>query len=169
VDDMIRYLDAIVEPTIQDFEDHPTSVRHAFLACVATFHAVDYLAYPKKRPGQLRQKFQEQSKDFKIVDRVAHAFKHVITGDRNKPDLAVGQVIPRPPAFSDAMVLDVSYLDDLKGGVTLLNDGTVDLLATLKRAVVFLRSPSSVPVPSTQQLRRKKPPRAQAAAITQTS
>jgi hypothetical protein len=38
-----RYLDDIVEPTITDFENNPTSVRHAFLACVATFHTVDYI------------------------------------------------------------------------------------------------------------------------------
>jgi hypothetical protein len=29
--DLIRYLKGIVEPTIKDFEQNPTSVRHAFL------------------------------------------------------------------------------------------------------------------------------------------
>src|SRR5208283_3443823 len=46
--DMLRYLEEFVEPTIRDFEQHATSRRHAFLACVATFHAIDYLVYPKK-------------------------------------------------------------------------------------------------------------------------
>jgi hypothetical protein len=56
MEDMLRYLDEMVEPTIKDFEEHPTSVRHGFLACVAAFHAIDYLAYPKKRPSDLRQR-----------------------------------------------------------------------------------------------------------------
>jgi hypothetical protein len=51
VQDLIRYLKDIVEPTIKDFEKNPSSVRHAFLACVATFHAVDYLAFPAKHRG----------------------------------------------------------------------------------------------------------------------
>jgi hypothetical protein len=44
VENLERYVDEIVAPTINDFEENPTSVRHAFLGCVATFHAIDYLA-----------------------------------------------------------------------------------------------------------------------------
>jgi hypothetical protein len=47
-DDLKRYLEEIVEPTVKDFEEHPTSVRHTFLACVAVFHGVDYVAYGTK-------------------------------------------------------------------------------------------------------------------------
>jgi hypothetical protein len=43
----------ILEPAIADFERNPTSVRFAFMACVVTFHAVDYLAHPR-RPAPLR-------------------------------------------------------------------------------------------------------------------
>jgi hypothetical protein len=45
MEDLESYLDAIAEPTIKDFEDNPTSVRHAFLACVEVFHGIDYSAY----------------------------------------------------------------------------------------------------------------------------
>jgi hypothetical protein len=41
MEDLRRYLEEIVEPTVKDFAEHPASVRHAFLACVATYHAVD--------------------------------------------------------------------------------------------------------------------------------
>ena len=53
--DLELYLCDFVEPTIAEFEKNPASVRHAFVACVVTFHAVDYLAHPKK-PAPLRQK-----------------------------------------------------------------------------------------------------------------
>ena len=79
MEDMERYLNEIVEPTIEDFEKNRTSVRHAFLACVTTFHAIDYLAYPRKA-RLLREKFRKNV-DFATVDRVAHAFKHVVAGN----------------------------------------------------------------------------------------
>jgi hypothetical protein len=138
MEDLLRYLDDIVEPTITDFESHPTSVRHAFLACAATFHAIDYLAYPRKSRG-LRQKFRKESADFAIVDDVAHAFKHVVAGDRRKPSLKAQQVISRPPARLGVLVLGLSRLGDAHGGVTLANDVRVDLLGALKRAVTYLR------------------------------
>jgi hypothetical protein len=75
MEDLMRYLDEIVDPTIKDFESNPTSVRHAFLACVVAFHAIDYLAYPRKSRG-LRQKFGKESPEFSVIDHVAHAFKH---------------------------------------------------------------------------------------------
>lgn len=60
-----RYVSEMVEPTIADFEYNPTSVRHAFLACVPAFHTIDYLEKPKL----LRQKFRPASADFAEVDR----------------------------------------------------------------------------------------------------
>src|SRR5258708_6319056 len=101
--DLEQFLDEVVEPTIADFEANPTSRRHGFLACVATFHGVDYLAHPRK-PQALRQKFTAESPDFAIVDRVAHAFKHVVSGHEaspKRPPLRAAEVIPRPPAFFD--------------------------------------------------------------------
>jgi hypothetical protein len=87
MEELLRYLDEIVEPTIKDFEAQPTSVRHAFLACAAVFHGIDYLAYHRKRSSALRQRFKSQSPAFKIVDDVAHAFRHVTAGNRQKPNL----------------------------------------------------------------------------------
>jgi hypothetical protein len=143
---MLRYLDEIVEPTVKDFEEHPTSRRHAFLACVATFHAVDYLAYPK-RSTTLRQKFGKRSPEFRIVDQVAHAFKHVVSGNPANPHLKMGDVVPRPPAFAGVMVAGLSVLGDTRGGVTVYGKHSVDLLWILKRAINFLRSPAVVEAP----------------------
>jgi hypothetical protein len=76
--DVQAYIDEIVKPTIDDLERSPTSRRPTFLACVALFHTVDYLA---SRPGSpnkenLRNQFRQENQDFAVVDRVAHAFKH---------------------------------------------------------------------------------------------
>jgi hypothetical protein len=138
MEDLVRYLDEIVEPTIADFEQNPTSVRHAFLACVAVFHSIDYLAYPRK-PQPLRQLFRRQSTDFALVDRVAHAFKHVTSGNQIDERLGSAEVISRPPAVWGSAVWDLSRWDDPIGGVTLNNDRGVDLLGALKRTVDFLR------------------------------
>jgi hypothetical protein len=142
MEDLERYLDEVVEPTIVDFEANPMSRRHAFLACVATFHSVDYLAHPRP-PQQLRQRFNEQSPEFALVDRVAHAFKHVVSGhvaSHQRQPLKAAEVIARPPGFSDVLFYDLSRVDDPMGGVTLDQERDIDLLAVLKRAVAFLRT-----------------------------
>lgn len=135
--DLVHYIEAIVQPTIKDFEDHPTSVRHAFLACLVTFHCIDHLAFPNVRPATLRQQFRTQSPDFTVVDRVAHAVKHVAAGPRGNPSLRVGDVISRPPAFWGEMVWDLSRWDDAIGGVTLNEEREIDLLEAAKNTVKF--------------------------------
>jgi hypothetical protein len=132
-----RYFEQIVDPTIADFEANPTSVRHAFLAAVAVFHAIDYLGVKSHR-----KKFREDSADFALVDRIAHAFKHVHTGhsaDPNPQPLSAEGVIARPPAAWDSAVWDLSSWDDTVGGVTLDGEWARDVLSAVKRAADFLR------------------------------
>lgn len=132
-----RYFEQIVDPTIADFEANPTSVRHAFLAAVAVFHAIDYL-----NAGSHRKKFRESNADFALVDRIAHAFKHVETGHVGNPHnqpLSAEGVIARPPAFYDVAVWDLSSWDDPVGGVTIDGDRAQDVLCAVKSAAEFLR------------------------------
>jgi hypothetical protein len=132
-----RYFEQIVEPTIRDFEANPTSVRHAFLAAVAVFHAIDYLD-----ARRFRKKFRENP-DFAMVDRIAHAFKHVKTGHRDDPSLqplSAEGVIARPPAYYGVSgAWDLSRWDDPIGGVTLDGDRQMDVLSAVKRAAEFIR------------------------------
>jgi hypothetical protein len=137
MEDLARYLEEIVDPTIEDFEQHPTSVRYAFLACVAVFHSVDYLAYPR-RARSLRQRFGSESTSFKVVDQVAHAFKHVQSQGRDGSRLIAREVIYRPPAIWGVMEWGLSRWDDSIGGVTLERDRAIDLLDVVKRARAFL-------------------------------
>jgi hypothetical protein len=140
-----QYLDEIIDPTIADLQANPTSRRHAFLACVVTFHAIDYLAYSGEMSNSrnFREKFRKASPEFAVVDRVAHAFKHVSAGHpnalRNQP-IASDDVIPRPPAFFGVAVWGLSRCGDTVGGVTLNRERGVDLLSTVKKAVEFIRS-----------------------------
>jgi hypothetical protein len=106
------------------------------VACVATFHAVDYLAYPRTSRG-LRQEFGKASPDFELVDHVAHAFKHVISGNPQKPNLKSDEVIKRRGAFQ-AGVFDPLAFD--VGAVTLVDRPAVNLLRSVKQAVQFLRN-----------------------------
>jgi hypothetical protein len=145
--DFPQYFTEIVEPTIQEFAENPTSRRLAFLACVVTFHAIDYLAAAENTPntGNLKKRFGNESAEFAIVDRVAHAFKHVNAGHPNAPinqPLTSGEVISRPPGRWGVAVWGLSRWDDPVGGVTLDLEPRVDLLATVRAAADFIRAQS---------------------------
>jgi hypothetical protein len=135
MEDLRQYLKDFVEPALADFEKNPASVRHAFLACVVTFHSVDYLAHPRKS-APLRQEWNKQSKAFAIVDDVAHAFKHVKSGNPANPELRAKEVVSMPGAF-DVAAFQAGAFD--VGGVTLETDPTVNVLAVVKEAASFVR------------------------------
>lgn len=90
MNDLVRYLKQIVEPTVDEFKRNPTSIRQAYLACVATFHAVDRASYPKK-PSRLREEWGKKDSNFHMVDIVAHDFKHV------RHVKSLNSKIPPPP------------------------------------------------------------------------
>ena len=141
--DAIEYLNTIVEPTIEELAREPADKRRAFLACVVTYHTVDYLAsQEKKSKGNLANCFAKENPDFALVDRVAHAFKHVRSGDKDskiKPPLEGASVISRPPARAGAMVCGLSRLGDTTGGVMVWGENGPDLLRAVRRAATFLR------------------------------
>jgi hypothetical protein len=83
MEDPERYLIEIVEPTVEDFQRQPSSVRVGFLACVAIDHSVDYLASPadrakwdgkehRSRRAELRRQFCEESKHFHLASEAAN-------------------------------------------------------------------------------------------------
>ena len=78
-----------------------------------------------------------------MVDRVAHAFKHVISGNAASPQrqpLRSADVITRPPATAGDLIPDVSRAGDAVGGVTVDAQTNVDLLEVVKRAIEFLKA-----------------------------
>ena len=134
--------------SIQEFAVNPKSRRLAFLACLTTFHAIDYLAPPGSKPnkGNLLKRFRSESAEFAVMERVACAFKHVKTGKPDTPanqPLASGDLIARPPGTWGEAVWGLSNWGDLVGGVSLDQHRTVDLLATVRAAARFIRAQST--------------------------
>ena len=95
---LARYLEVIVDPTFDDFYRDRSSLRLAYLSCVAIFHAVDRAAEESgKRSASLRQKWGRESMEFKMVDIIAHHFKHIQSSDEkippNRPGIPIGHAL----------------------------------------------------------------------------
>ncbi|MGC2775962.1 MAG: hypothetical protein WA418_10055 [Bradyrhizobium sp.] len=75
MNDFAEYMELIVEPTFEDFSRHAGSVRQAYLACLAIYHAVDRAAYPGE-PRTLAEQWRTESVAFMLVEEVAQHFKH---------------------------------------------------------------------------------------------
>lgn len=100
---LARYLEIIVDPTFDDFDANRGSVRHAYLASVTIFHAVDRAAEESgKRPAAVRQKWCRDSLEFKLVDVLAHHFKHVQSSDEKVPASRPGLPIGHALGFDEA-------------------------------------------------------------------
>lgn len=94
MNDLIGYLDLIVEPTFLDYQSNPGSARHAFLACVAVFHSIDRVP---NYSGNLRKAWGDQSIEFLVVDMFAHHLKHVKSSHEkrvsDKPGLPLSYLV----------------------------------------------------------------------------
>lgn len=99
---LARYLEVIVDPTFDEFYRDRSSLRLAYLSCVAIFHAVDRAAEESgKRSASLRQKWGKESMEFKMVDIIAHHFKHVQSSDEKIPPNRLGIPIGRVLGFDE--------------------------------------------------------------------
>ncbi|WFU82123.1 hypothetical protein QA645_05055 [Bradyrhizobium sp. CIAT3101] len=146
MEDLERYLNEIVEPTVNDFRSKPSSVRTGFLTCVAIDHSVDYLAFPGDRAlwdgkdhrdkrAALRRQFREENEQFRLASEAANAFKHVKT--TSKRGLEAAEVYERPPALAGRMMAGLSMAGDSTGAVVV--DGH-NLLQVVTEALRFLRT-----------------------------
>jgi hypothetical protein len=83
---LATYIEEIVEPTFSDFENDKTP-RRAFLAAVEIFHAIDRASEDlgRRGAGNLRKEWGYISSAFKLVDIVAHRFKHVRSTEEPLP------------------------------------------------------------------------------------
>ena len=100
---LARYLEVIVDPTFDEFLGNTGSFRHAYLTCVAIFHSVDRAAEENGvRPAKLRQDWCRESLEFKLVDILAHHFKHVQSSDEKIPAPRPGLPIRLALGFDEA-------------------------------------------------------------------
>jgi hypothetical protein len=117
VNALTRYIELIVEPTVEEFNRNSTSLRHAYLACVATFHAIDRAAeMTNRRARDLRQVWGRQSQEFKLVDIVAHDFKHIRASNRSgAPDrIPVSMALYGQMGFNTHMYNDTGQVETLQ-------------------------------------------------------
>ena len=75
MNDLAEYMELIVEPTWEEYNRNSASVRHAYLACLVIYHAVDRAAYPKE-PDPMAKRWAQESLPFMLVAEVALHFKH---------------------------------------------------------------------------------------------
>jgi hypothetical protein len=116
---LAEYIEEVVEPTFIEFEGGSTPLR-AFLAAVATYHAIDRAAEDlgRRSPANLRKEWGDKSMAFKLVDVAAHHFKHVKSDDEDKkPEqwngmLSFGDVLHHTTAiqFRSTMIDAIKFL-----------------------------------------------------------
>jgi hypothetical protein len=104
VNDLIEYMELIVEPTWEEYNRNSADVRHAYLACLVVYHAVDRAAYPKK-PDAMAKRWARESLPFMLVAEVALHFKHgtrhwVKTAKKQNPNALL---ITRPLGLQGAL------------------------------------------------------------------
>lgn len=93
--DLAQYIEQIVEPTFKEYQRNSQSLRHAYLACVTIFHAVDRVAFALgKKRKLMRDKWGEESLAFRLVDTITHHFKHVESHDEVASQKSGKQGIP---------------------------------------------------------------------------
>jgi hypothetical protein len=129
-----EYMREIMEPTIKDLAQNRASKRHAFLACVVTYHTIDYLC-GKRRKAVLRGEYRAQSPAFAAVDRIAHGRADAQPG----PKRSALRVAETPADSSAAFGEGNSEVNALGGAraVKLPGEGA-DILAIVNQAADFL-------------------------------
>jgi hypothetical protein len=123
MNELKQYLKLIAEPTFEEFRRNPFSLRHAFLACVATYHAVDRAAYPRS-PRGLKQKWGHESLEFRLVDYVAHDFKHLASRREKVPAgrIPLSFAIYGRAGFNTHSFNDVGQVENLRNLVFVVRD-----------------------------------------------
>jgi hypothetical protein len=95
-------LDLIVQPTFEEYGRNSRSVRHAYLACLVAYHAVDRASYPEK-PHTLCQQWRKESMEFALIEEVALHLKHVKS---NFANTAKDRFPPNALLITHALELD---------------------------------------------------------------
>jgi hypothetical protein len=127
---LARYLKLIVEPTVDEFRKNPTSLRHAYLACVTAYHAVDRVAYPKD-PRKVADKWRSESRAFALIEIVALDFKHVRSSKHKlkagPPRIPIGMALYGQMGFNTHMFNDTGQVASLRH-LTFMADEVVRFL-----------------------------------------
>ena len=112
-------------PTVEEFRRNPISLRHCYLACAAAYHAIDRAAeLNKKRVANLRQIWGRQSLEFKLVDIVAHDFKHIRASGRGVPAgrIPISHALYGQAPFNTRLFNDAGQVESLRHLTSVVRD-----------------------------------------------
>jgi len=135
-----EYVDEIVIPTVREFRDNRRSRRHAYLACIVTFHIKDHLAKAGKK-GIEKTMRTGASKAFDLVRGICNGTKHVVTDSSHAIPFQAGTDYDRPPGRAGEMIAGLSELGDPVGGRQIGSGaGRFDLYRACKDALTDFQS-----------------------------
>jgi hypothetical protein len=131
-----EYVNEIVVPTVRDARDCRQSRRHAYLACIVTFHMKDHLE--KAGETDVHQQMQTACPEhFDVVRSVCNGTKHVVLNRGHTIPFVLGSDYYRPPASAGVMECGVSFVGDTDGGRSIRhNKIDYDLYGSTKTLLV---------------------------------
>jgi len=136
-----EYVTEIVVPTVRECRDSRLSRRHAYLACIVTFHIKDHLKKAGVTASIENAMRSACPDDFDVVRAVCNGTKHVETNATHPVPFTAGEDYDRPPAVLGEMVLGVSMLGDTVGARVLHHqDKNFDLYDSVKKILVEFKN-----------------------------
>lgn len=138
-DAMAKYIEEMVDPTYEEFRRNENSPRHAFLACVAAFHAIDRAA-GFQETAALIEKWHDESFEFYVMDMICHHLKHT-KSKQEQEELPAGSIPLAKMVFGTGLKAKASDRQPLlDGGIALHN-----LLYLTRDAIQFLKRKATAP------------------------
>ncbi|CAH0338935.1 hypothetical protein RHI9324_00570 [Rhizobium sp. CECT 9324] len=124
----INYLEEILLPTLEDYEEDFRSRRKGYLACIVMCHLSDYLE--KAGASKVQDAMRSQcTAAWNVVHAVAIGAKHLDNLKNPNPiKFKAGSDVFRPPARAGVMVCGWSRVGDLDGGME-IRAGSDNLMA----------------------------------------
>lgn len=117
-----QYMAEMVLPTLEEYVAETSSRRRAYLACIVTYHMVDYLkaAGIKDPEADMRANCEAA---WRLVKGVANGSKHQqSTKQRNQMPFLAGSDQYRPPAVVGELECGFSELGDHEGSIMVPTD-----------------------------------------------
>ncbi|MFO1173211.1 MAG: hypothetical protein U1E49_19870 [Hyphomicrobiaceae bacterium] len=113
-----QYFNEIALPTVQEFKKDRQSRRHAYLACIAVFHVMNYLA--EARSEKKAKTVQDIVKadlgeSFHVVRVVCNSAKHLRLDDKHEIEFRSGDDWSRPAARAGQAIAGLSRIGDQNG------------------------------------------------------
>ena len=138
-DAMRKYIEEMVDPTFEEFGRNVNSPRHAFLACVAAFHAIDRAA-ESDETAALIEMWHNESFEFYVMDMICHHLKHT-KSKQEKDEVPAGSIPLAKMVFGTGLKAKSTDRQTLLDGGIALHS----LLYLTRDAIQFLKRKAMTP------------------------